>query len=174
MDAVQSKYQTSKAGATLIFSGNNETLKQQLLELSQNKKGNSQKISDLINRELSFNLDKYFQQFKTSSINPEIKHEILNSLQALKEWSGKQQQPVRDINKSNILEEFDNYGYNGINSNTKISELKAKVQAMDLLGILGNADTLIAYAENQGLQNPTLQDIENIQKQIGVIDSNKD
>lgn len=174
MDAVQSEYQTSKAGATLIFSGNNETLKQQLLELSQNKKGNSQKISDLINRELSFNLDKYFQQFKTSSINPEIKHEILNSLQALKEWSGKQQLPVRDINISNILEEFDNYGYNGINSNTKISELKAKVQAMDLLGILGNADTLIAYAENQGLQNPTLQDIENIQKQFGVIDSNID
>ena len=174
MDAVQSEYQTSKAGATLIFSGNNETLKQQLLELSQNKKGNSQKISDLINRELSFNLDKYFQQFKTSSINPEVKHEILNSLQALKEWSGKQQLPVRDINISNILEEFDNYGYNGINSNTKISELKAKVQAMDLLGILGNADTLIAYAENQGLQNPTLQDIENIQKQFGVIDSNID
>lgn len=45
---------------------------------------------------------------------------------------------------------------------------------MDLLGILGNADTLIAYAENQGLQNPTLQDIENIQKQFGVIDSNID
>lgn len=163
---------------TLIYSGNNEQLKNQLRILSQQE--NSQKeISDLISKEIAFNIDKYMDQFKSGTINPEIKHSLQNVSITAKNWIIKKSNYLAGINSKKIVEQLEQMGYSGITENTNLEELSTSIDPYDYVDIFEDSNFINNFKEiatSIGYIKPTytIKDISEIQNLITSVQTRID
>lgn len=180
MQQLSKAYEEDKTDTalTLIYSGDNKQLIDQLKVLSQQE--NSQKqISDLIAGELAFNIDKYMGQFKSGTINPEIKHSLVNVSTAAKNWISNKSNYLVGLNSKWIVNQLEEMGYAGIDENTSLDELNTSISPYDLSEIFEDtnfSNNFKQLASEIGYIKPeyTIKDISEVQNLLSSSQSRID